>query len=258
MKLSEANIIRSELRALSDPAKAKILACFFKTGPGEYGEGDRFLGVIVPKIRKVVKAHPDVTYEAVLELLCSAYHEDRLAALLILVGKYKRGDDSQRKTIFDLYLANTDYINNWDLVDLTAPDIVGGHLFGKAAPALKRLALSKNLWERRIAMLSTHYFIRHGESREALRIAGLLLHDPHDLIHKAVGWMLREVGKRCSMESECGFLDAHAAVMPRTMLRYAIERFPENLKSRYMRAGPGRRPGPAPDSLIHPRRGKRI
>jgi 3-methyladenine DNA glycosylase AlkD len=236
-KTSESESIRSELRSLSDPAKASILMRFFKTGRGDYGEGDRFLGVVVPKIRKVVKAYRHAASREILRLLRSAYHEERLTALLILVEQYKRGDESGKKAIYDLYLANTSYINNWDLVDLTAQHIVGDYLFGKDTAVLIRLARSKNLWERRIAMLSTYYFIRKGESRETLRIAELLLHDSHDLIHKAVGWMLREVGKRCSMESECRFLDAYAAAMPRTMLRYAIEHFPDRLRSRYMRQG---------------------
>jgi 3-methyladenine DNA glycosylase AlkD len=234
-KISEATSIRSELQSLSDPAKALILMRFFKTGPGDYGEGDRFLGVVVPHIRKVVKAWRHAPDKEIVKLLHSAFHEERLTALLILVEQYKQGDASRKKAIYDLYLVNTAYINNWDLVDLTAHHIIGDYLFGKDTAVLTKLALSKDLWERRIAMLSTYYFIRKGDSREALRIAEILLHDSHDLIHKAVGWMLREVGKRCSMESECRFLDAHAAVMPRTMLRYAIEHFPEKLRSGYMR-----------------------
>jgi len=230
----ESQLIRAELRSVSDPGKEKVLARFFKTGPGEYGYGDRFLGVVVPKIRKVVKSHRQARDEEVLKLLRSPYHEERLTALLILVEQYRRADASRKKSIYKLYLANTPLINNWDLVDLSAHAIVGDQLFGKDTSELTRLALSKNLWERRIAMLSTYHFIRRGESREALRIAGILLHDTHDLIHKAVGWMLREVGKRCSREEECRFLDKHAAAMPRTMLRYATEHFPEELKRGYM------------------------
>jgi 3-methyladenine DNA glycosylase AlkD len=233
----EAGTIRSELRMVADPEKAKILSRFFKTGRGDYGEGDRFLGVVMPEARRIVKAHRRAPIEDVLSLLHSKYHEERMTALLILVERYRRGDDSQKKTLYDLYLANTAWINNWDLVDLTAPHIVGAWLFEKDRTILKKLALSKNLWERRIAALSTFYFIGHGECREALAIAELLLHDAHDLIHKAVGWMLREVGKRCSMELECRFLDAHAATMPRTMLRYAIERFPEPLRLKYLKTG---------------------
>ncbi len=234
-KLSESTAIRRKLRSLSDPGKAKVLARFFKTGRGEYGEGDRFLGVAVPDIRKIAKSHREAARKDVLKLLYSVYHEERLMALLILVEQYRRGDASRKKAVFDLYLSNTGCINNWDLVDLTAPHIVGSYLFGRETSVLTELALSTYLWERRIAMLSTHYFIRQGDSSEALRIAELLVHDSHDLIHKAVGWMLREVGKRCSIKSECRFLDSYASVMPRTMLRYAIERFPERLKSKYMK-----------------------
>ena len=233
-KLSDSDVIRSELRLLSDPEKAKTLLRFFKTGSGEYGEGDQFLGVVAPSVRKVVKSHRDAGEMDVLKLLRSEYHEERLTALLILVEQYQRGDDRRRKLIYDLYLANTRYVNNWDLVDLTAPHIVGAHLFGKRSSVLSRLARSSSLWERRIAILATFYFIRQGECSETLRIAEILLHDSHDLIHKAVGWMLRVVGKRCSIETECRFLDAFAAEMPRTMLRYSIERFPGRLKSRYM------------------------
>ena len=224
------------MRSVSDPAKAADLARFFKTGPGEYGEGDRFIGVVVPKIRKIVKSHLQAANGVILKLLRSPYHEERLTALLILVEQYRRGDASPKKSIYELYLANASCINNWDLVDLTAQHIVGAQLYGKNSSVLTELARSENLWERRIAMLSTYYFIRQGESGEALRIAEMLLHDPHDLIHKAAGWMLREVGKRCSREEECRFLDQYAGVMPRTMLRYAIEHFPEALRTKYMRS----------------------
>jgi 3-methyladenine DNA glycosylase AlkD len=235
LKSLEAEAIRSDLQAVADPEKAKILLRFFKTGRGEYGEGDRFLGIVMPKVRTIVKAHRQASNEDILCLLHSEYHEERMTALLLLVEQYRRGDESRKKAIYDLYLANTAWINNWDLVDLTAPHIVGAQLFGKDVTILKTLALSKNLWKRRIAILSTFYFIGHRECQEALKIAELLLHDPHDLIHKAVGWMLREAGKRCSMDQECKFLDAHAATMPRTMLRYSIERFPEPLRLKYMK-----------------------
>ena len=233
-KSAEAELIRSELRSAADPAKAAFLPRFFKTGPGQYGEGDMFLGVIVPKIRKIVKRHTQASTADVLELLASPYHEERLASLLIMVEQYKKGDRFRKEEIYRLYLASSSRINNWDLVDLTAPHIVGEHLYGRNTSLLTKLARSKNLWERRIAILSTHCFIRRGESRETLRVAAVLLGDSHDLIHKAVGWMLREAGKRCSLEKECAFLDKHAAAMPRTMLRYAVERFPAPLKQRYM------------------------
>jgi len=231
----EAEKIRSELRAAADPEKAAFYPRFFKAGPGEYGEGDRFLGVVVPKIRAIAKRHRQAPRAEVRKLLCSRYHEERLAALLILVGQYDRGDAREKDNIYNFYLRSASRINSWDLVDLSAPNIVGRQLYGKDCTQLTRLARSGDLWRRRIAMLSTFYFIRRGESREALRIAELLLDDPHDLIHKAVGWMLREVGKRCSVEIECGFLDKHAGGMPRTMLRYALERLPGYLRLRYMR-----------------------
>jgi 3-methyladenine DNA glycosylase AlkD len=226
--------IRDELKAMSDPEKARVLLRFFKTGPGEYGAGDRFLGVITPKVRKVVKANWATPPGEIRKLIRSSFHEERLAALLIMVEKFHRGDSAQKRQVFDLYLANTAFINNWDLVDLTAPHIVGAYLADKDTAVLTRLAYSKSLWERRIAMLATFHFIREGDAREALRIAELLLKDNHDLIHKAVGWMLREVGKRCSLDLERRFLDAHAVGMPRTMLRYAIERFPEKLRLQYL------------------------
>jgi 3-methyladenine DNA glycosylase AlkD len=234
--MTEVEAIRSELRSLADPEKAEFLPRFFKTGPGEYGEGDRFLGVMVPNIRKVVKAHREASRQDISKLLLSVYHEERLAALLILVEQYRRGDERIQKSIFNFYLANTAHINNWDLVDLTAHHIVGAYLAARDRSILKKLALSRMLWERRIAILSTFCFIRMGESEDALRISELLLHDSHDLIHKAVGWMLREAGNRCSLAEECKFLDKYAAVMPRTMLRYAIERFPPDLKSHYMKS----------------------
>ena len=234
-KSGEAEVIRSKLQSLADAEKAIVLKRFFKTGPGEYGEGDRFHGVVAPKIRGLVKVHRSAPLGEVLRLLHSAYHEERLTALLILVEQYQRGDSSIKQEIYDLYLANTSYINNWDLVDLTAQHIVGDYLAGKDMSVLIRLARSKNLWERRIAMLSTFHFIRRGESSQALRIAELLLNDTHDLIHKAVGWMLREVGKRCSGQVERRFLNKHAAHMPRTMLRYAIEHFEESERQRYLK-----------------------
>lgn len=220
--------------AASDPVKAEFLPRFFKTGKGQYGYGDRFLGVVVPKIRKVANSHSQAAEEVILRLLASPYHEERLTALLILVEQFRRGGPDRKREICELYLSHTRSVNNWDLVDLSAPIIVGEYLYGKDTAVLSKLARSSDLWERRIAMLATFAFIKRGESNEALEVAGLLVQDTHDLIHKAVGWMLRETGKRCSIEVECHFLDRHAATMPRTMLRYAIERFPGHLKKRYM------------------------
>ena len=233
-ELSKADAIRIELRALIDPEKAVILPRFFKTGPGQYGEGDRFHGVVVPKVRKVALAHTDASEADILALLQSEFHEERMVALLILIAQYRLGDAERKEAIFQLYLAHTEHINNWDLVDLSAPQIVGAHLHGRSTALLTRLSSSQNLWERRISIIATQYFIRRGNCRETFRIAKRLLKDRHDLIHKAVGWMLRETGKYGSPEEERSFLDQHAAVMPRTMLRYAIEHFPENLRQHYL------------------------
>jgi 3-methyladenine DNA glycosylase AlkD len=237
-KVPQSALIQSELRSARNHEKARMLASFFKTGPGEYGEGDLFLGVSVPQIRKIISPYKDIGLKEIQKLLHSEFHEERLAALLILVELYRRADEARKRGIYDFYLSHTDYINSWDLVDVTAPHIVGAQLYGKDTSTLTALARSKSLWERRVAILSTHYFIRKGECGETLRIAKLLLHDTHDLIHKAVGWMLREVGNRCSIEMECGFLDRYASSMPRTMLRYAIERFPAEVKLRYMHKNP--------------------
>lgn len=217
------------LHKFSSPAKAKLLQRFFKTGKGEYGEGDRFLGVVVPDIRRTIKIFRNkLSLVEVVTILHSHFHEERLAALLILVEKYRHGSDKEKEKIFKLYLRNIKkYINNWDLVDLTAPHIVGGFLKDKDKKILVSLAQSKNLWERRVAILATFNFIYSGECVEALKISKILLSDKHDLIHKAVGWMLREVGKRCSEEVLEDFLQKEARDMPRTMLRYAIERLPE-------------------------------
>jgi 3-methyladenine DNA glycosylase AlkD len=248
--MNEWRTIRAELASMADTEKAKILSRFFKTGTGEYGEGDKFLGIIVPKVRKIVKLHRNASEQDIQELIKSPFHEERMTALFIMVEQYKKGDEKQRKAIYELYFANLPWINNWDLVDLTAPHIVGNWLHrlrGNGDSTLTRLALSNDLWERRIAMLSTFYFIQKGESKDALQIAELLINDKQDLIHKAVGWMLREVGKRCSINEERVFLDKHAATMPRTMLRYAIERFPVHLKNEYMaKKAPRKKRGQVP------------
>jgi 3-methyladenine DNA glycosylase AlkD len=225
---------RAAMRAVADPARAEVNRRFFKTGPGQYGEGDLFLGVTVPDTRKLVRRFATMPIAEAEELLQSPIHEERLLALLILVRKYQRGDVAERKEIFELYLRNTARVNNWDLVDLSAEHIIGGQLFGRSTALLDRLAKSRSLWERRIAMLATFYFIRRGEFEPTLRIAKRLLGDEHDLIHKAVGWMLREVGNR-DLETEERFLREHAATMPRTMLRYAIEKFPEAKRGELMR-----------------------
>jgi 3-methyladenine DNA glycosylase AlkD len=229
--------LRKELYALADPADAKFLQRFFKTGPGQYGAGDKFLGLRVPDLRRLVREYPDLEDPQALEMLVSPWHEERLLALLFLVDKYRRGEDTARKRIHRAYLANTRYINNWDLVDASAHYIVGQHLEARNIRLLERLARSGDIWERRIAIVSTFHFIRTGEFRPTLKIAKLLVDDPHDLIHKAVGWMLREVGKRDRRVLDA-FLLKYYRKMPRTMLRYAIERHPERMRKQYLRIKP--------------------
>ena len=225
--------LRKELYALADPVDAKFLQGFFKTAPGQYGAGDKFLGLRVPDLRRLVREYPQLEDSQALEMLASSWHEERLLALLFLVDRYRRGDDSARERIHRAYLANTRYINNWDLVDASAHYIVGQHLEARNLRLLERLARSNDIWERRIAIVATFHFIRAGEFRPTLKIAKLLVHDPHDLIHKAVGWMLREVGKRDRRALDV-FLLKHYRKMPRTMLRYAIERHPQLVRKRFM------------------------
>jgi 3-methyladenine DNA glycosylase AlkD len=233
MKTSLLGVLRKELKAQSDRQKAKVLQRFFKTSKGEYAEGDIFLGVTVPKIRAIAKEHLDLPLDEVNRLLRSKFHEERLLALLILVMQFASAEEVERESIFKLYLKNTRYINNWDLVDLSAPQIVGGFLKGKSRIILYNLVKSPLLWERRIAVLATFNFIRNNDFRDIFKIAALLLNDKEDLIHKAVGWMLREAGKRDNRAEEL-FLDKHYRRMPRTMLRYAIEKFPENKRKLYL------------------------
>jgi 3-methyladenine DNA glycosylase AlkD len=230
-----AKDIQARLRSLGNPKDAAFLGGFFKTGPGQYGEGDVFIGVRVPVIRKVAKEFKGLPLVQVERLLHSPIHEERLAALVILVLQADRADANARKAIYDLYLSNTEYINNWDLVDLSAPQIVGVYLADRSRKPLYRLAKSSWLWDRRISILATFHFIRQGDFNDSLKIAEMLLGDDQDLIHKAVGWMLREVGKRDIAALE-GFLKQHCLVMPRTMLRYAIEKFPEKKRQAYLGA----------------------
>ena len=225
--------IKAELRELADPVRATHSLRFFKTGPGDYGEGDRFLGLTVPEMRKLARKYRDLDDEAALELLASPWHEERLVALLLLVQAHKRGDEKRKQKIHRFYLANARWINNWDLVDASAEHVVGPHLGPEEIALLERLARSKNMWERRIAIVSTFHFIKRNEFRPTLVIATMLLGDTHDLIHKAVGWMLREVGKR-DRKTLDGFLKKHYRKMPRTMLRYAIERHPERIRKQYL------------------------
>ncbi len=228
-----AQKIQKSLRQFASREKAKVLQGFFKTGPGEYGDGDIFLGVVVPDIRTVAKEFRDAPLGEITTLLASTIHEERLLALLMLVSAYTRADDSLKRKIYSLYLKNTKYINNWDLVDLSAPNIVGAYLLDKSRKPLYAFAKSKDLWKRRIAILATFQFIKQNDFDDSLGIAKILLSDDHDLLHKAVGWMLREVGKR-SLPVEEKFLRQHYRKMPRTMLRYAIERFSEGKRQRYL------------------------
>jgi 3-methyladenine DNA glycosylase AlkD len=214
------------LRALADPAKAAFAAGYFKTRKGEYGEGDRFLGIPVPAVRAVAQQYGDLPLAECLALLDSRFNEERLLALLILVAQYRSGDPVTRVGIYRAYLAARAQVNNWNLVDSSAPYILGSHLRQRPRQLLDRLAASRSLWDRRIAVLATFAFIREGDYSTALRLAARLLQDPEELMHKACGWMLREVGKR-DREALEGFLRRHHANMPRTMLRYAIERLPE-------------------------------
>ncbi len=222
------------LREHADKSDAEFLRRYFKTGPGQYGEGDRFIGVRVPATRRVARRFRDLSLPETLELLRSAIHEERFLALIILTEKYRGSTPEEQGEIYREYLNHTRFINNWDLVDTSADRIVGAHLSGRSRRPLYRLARSGLLWERRIAVMATFHFIRNGEFAETVKIAGMLLDDPEDLIHKAAGWMLREVGKR-DRDVEESFLREHYRRMPRTMLRYAIEKFPEDLRRRYLR-----------------------
>jgi 3-methyladenine DNA glycosylase AlkD len=225
--------LKSDLQKLANPEKAKPLQRFFKTGPGQYGQGDILLGINVPNQRKVAKKYLDLSLADCQKLLNSKFHEYRLIGLLIMVAKFKSANPSGKKEIFNLYLKNTPRINNWDLVDLSAPNIVGSYLLDRHRKVLYRLSKSKNLWRRRIAVLSTFEFIKNNQFEDAIKIAESLLDDKHDLIHKAVGWMLREVGKHDQKLLE-KFLTQHAHQMPRTMLRYSIEKFPEKKRKLYL------------------------
>ena len=224
----------ARLAALGSPERAGAAARFYKTGPGQYAEGDVFLGVSVPVVRGLAREFRAMPLGEVERLLKSPAHEARLLALLILVESVRRCDEARRVAVYDVYLRNTASVNNWALVDTSAPAVVGGHLADRPRTPLDTLAGSASLWERRIALVATLHFIRRGESADTLRIARRLLADRHDLIHKATGWMLREVGKRDRSALE-GFLDRHLADMPRTALRYAIERFPADRRRAYLR-----------------------
>lgn len=225
--------LRNDLKNKANREQAANLQRFFKTGKGEYGEGDIFYGIKVPVQRTIAKKHRDLPLSALQELLNSPIHEERLVSLFILVDQYNHGDEKHKEKIFRFYLKNTRKINNWDLVDLSAPKVVGAHLNNRDKSILFKLAVSSNLWEKRIAILSTMFFIKQLHFETTFRIAGILLNDKHDLIHKGVGWMLREVGNR-DMKEEENFLKKYYKQMPRTMLRYAIEKFPEKKRKAYL------------------------
>ena len=225
--------LRRLLRAQANEDDAQFLQRFFKTGPGQYAEGDRFLGVRVPATRAVARAGRGIPYKKLAGLLRSRWHEERLLALILLNDAHAKGDEPTRQAILVMYLDHTSYINNWDLVDTSAPGIVGPHIDRERPSLLERLARSSDLWERRIAIVATLYWIRLGELGPTFRIATMLLTDTHDLIHKAAGWMLCEAGKQDRVALEC-FLAQHCRSMPRTMLRYAIERFPVGVRKRYL------------------------
>lgn len=215
---------QATLRALADPEKAKLLAGFFKTGPGQYGEGDHFLGIVVPAVRELAKQFRLLPLADCDVLLASPYNEERLLALLILVGQYPKADTTTQDKVYQFYLAHRQRVNNWNLVDCSAPAIVGAHLLTRDRSVLYDWIRSPTLWERRIAVLATLTFIRAKDFADTLRLSELLLADPQDLMHKACGWMLRELGKRDAAVLE-DFLSIHQQAMPRTMLRYAIEHF---------------------------------
>jgi len=225
--------VRGRLRKLADRKKAEFFPSFFKTGKGEYGEGDVFIGVTVPLLRKLAKEFRQLDYAEIRLLLKSKIHEERLLALLILTGRFSAAGEKERKKIFSFYLKHRAFVNNWDLVDASAPYIVGGYLADKDRRILYKLAKSKRLWDRRIAIVATFRFIRNGDFTDTLALSRILLNDREDLIHKAAGWMLREVYKRNADAVE-NFINAFLEKMPRTMLRYAIERFPEPKRKEFL------------------------
>lgn len=225
--------IQAELEAYIDPVKREYLPKFFKTGRGEYGEGDRFLGVVVPNVRLVARRHKDEPAEVAAALLRSPWHECRLCALLMLVERFRKSDETGRKAIFDFYLTQTARINNWDLVDLSAPYIVGEYLKDKPRDVLRRLAADPLLWNQRIAVVATMPLIKDGDFTDILTLVPHFFHTPHDLMRKACGWMLREVGKK-DKAVLVRFLKEHCQEMPRTMLRYAIEKFADDERRRFM------------------------
>jgi len=229
--------LRADLQKLATPAKAKASSWFFKTGPGQYGEGDQFIGVTVPEQRVLSRKYKDLPFAELTELLHSRVHEERLLSLFILVGQYKKGDEATKDKIYNFYLENTRFINNWDLVDSSAEFIVGPYLEDKPKDILKKLAKSALLWDRRIAMIATFHYIKKADFKLSLAIAAMLVNDKHDLIQKAVGWMLREMEKHGGEAELVEFLNKHASTMPRTALRYAIEHFTPEKRQYYLTMG---------------------
>jgi 3-methyladenine DNA glycosylase AlkD len=232
---SQFPVLISELNKSGNSKNAKILQRFFKTAPGQYGHGDIFLGIKVPIQRKVCRKYIGLSFPEIKKLLNSKIHEHRFCALVILVNQYKKSNKNQKTKIFNFYIKNSKKINNWDLVDTSAPQIVGNYLLGRDKKILYKLAASKNLWQKRIAILATFTFIKNNQYEDCLKISKMFLKDSHDLIHKAVGWMLREVGKR-NKKVEVKFLEKHAHKMPRVMLRYAIEKFTVSEKKVYLKS----------------------
>jgi 3-methyladenine DNA glycosylase AlkD len=230
----QAQEVQKRLKKLGNPEHAAVSQRFFKTGPGEYGDGDIFIGIRVPVLSRLVSVCTDLPVSEIEILLQSPIHEERLLAIFLFVRIFNKGDVDVKKDIYNLYLKSSEFINNWDLVDSSAEHIVGAYLMDKNKRPLYGLAKSKDLWERRIAIMATFFFIRRHEFAETLKISSMLLADRHDLIHKATGWMLREIGKR-DLKTEESFLKAHFKIMPRTMLRYAIEKFPEDKRQRYLK-----------------------
>jgi 3-methyladenine DNA glycosylase AlkD len=228
--------VKQALAAVAKPGDALFLQRFFKTAAGQYGEGDIFIGVRVPQTRKVCSQFAGLSLPELQKLLDSPVHEHRLAAVLILTAHYAKADEASKQTVYDFYLKNVqqDRINNWDIVDSSAEFIIGEHLLNRPRKLLLKLAASPSVWQRRVAVLSTFAFIKHGDASATLELARLLLHDPHDLIQKAVGWMLREVGKRVEEKLLIEFLDTYAQIMPRTMLRYAIEHLSAEQRQHFM------------------------
>ncbi|MDH5656047.1 MAG: DNA alkylation repair protein [Spirochaetia bacterium] len=225
--------LKIELKSLADRKVAEHSQRYFKTGPGEYGEGDVFIGLRMPQIRSLAKKYSKLSFSDIENLLKSEIHEKRMLAVILLVNAYKKAAEPDQKKIYQMYFKNKKYINNWDLIDVSCPHVMGGYLYKNDRSVLFKLAASGNLWDKRLAVMSTFYFIRNGDFNDSFKICEMLLDDEEDLIHKAAGWMLREIGKRNPKEEE-KFLDRHAEKMPRTMLRYALERFSESKRKKYM------------------------